>query len=187
MIGTAMLTTIDRAKRMSGGNPFEEDEQLELLLMAASSVIETYCNRSFGRNTYTERLSGTPDNSVRVRNYPVSSIESIEYGGRLLMDYDLDSSSGTLYRFSWPRGERSITVTYTAGYVLPGDDNGDDTDPRLPVAIEQACVLLAKTLGREPGIGSERVGDISVTYVTDGDRLPGVVKALLAPYRNIPV
>lgn len=83
----------------------------------------------------------------------------------------------------WPTGDHNIQVNYIGGYVLPGDATTDE--PRtLPEPLELACLLFAQLLLRDPGIRSERVGNINVTYAdTDADgRLPSAVESLILPY-----
>ncbi|MNL54722.1 hypothetical protein D3C87_1780750 [compost metagenome] len=87
---------------------------------------------------------------------------------------------GILYRLDgWPEGDRAIMISYTAGYVLPNDATTDEP-ATLPETLEFACIMLAKHLLREPGVTSERVGDISVTYAAE--EMPVAVQSLIAPH-----
>lgn len=76
-------------------------------------------------------------------------------------------------------GTRNIKVEYTAGYVLPSDVAGA-AESTLPRNYELACILFAQTLMQTPGVTSERVGDISVTYASAASGvLPSAVAALI--------
>lgn len=185
-----MLTTLAKAKTLLQipQLDIEDDLFIEPMLAAASSAIEDYCRRSFGYQAYTNgKFNGVRGSFLLLPNYPVHTVELLQIGGgpEPTDSFEIDTDNGTLYRkCGWPRGERSITVTYTAGYVLPGEDPIEGIPP-LPESLELACILLAQTLAREPGITAERVGDISVSYAAnDGAGLPSAVKALINPHRR---
>ncbi|WP_163854623.1 phage gp6-like head-tail connector protein [Paenibacillus elgii] len=183
-----MLTTLERLKGLLQ-IPKEEhgqDDELSLHLMVASQAIESFCKRSFRKQRYTERMSGYKSDYINLRNFPVERVDSLTGPTGEITDYEI-LSEGRLYRSSgWPIGKHNIQVTYTGGYVLPGDATPDN--PRtLPESIELACLFLAKTtLSGQLGIAAERLGDYSVTYnvKTDGSgfELPGAVISLISPY-----
>ncbi|ELK38861.1 hypothetical protein D478_27507 [Brevibacillus agri BAB-2500] len=101
-----------------------------------------------------------------------------------MTDYEAASEKGVLFRKDgWCAADRQITLTYTAGYVLPGDATPENPQT-LPESLELACILLCQTLMRQPGVTSERVGDIAVTYATESDGLPGAVKSLVDPFKR---
>lgn len=168
-----MLTTLEQFKKFG---IIEDESILSLYIAASSQVIENYCKRSFKRQTYTEILDGTGSPYLVLRNYPVHS------GTARYDKHEIElqpNEDGMIYLpDGWPTGTRNITVTYEAGYILPGE-----TNRTLPEAIEIACVFAVQGVMQNPsGIKSERVGDISVSY-GDGDAmLSSTVKSLLAPY-----
>ncbi|MNX97688.1 hypothetical protein D3C86_1300640 [compost metagenome] len=82
-------------------------------------------------------------------------------------------------RSGWPCGARIIEVEYSAGYILPSDQEGAAAST-LPENYSLACILYAQMLMRTPGVQSERVGDISVAYKDDGGDLPAAVKSLIS-------
>lgn len=188
-----MLTTLARAKSLLS-IPIEDtsqDEAISLFIEMASSIIETHCKRIFKKQSHTEKLSTVqepyqvtqqPLTKLVLRQYPVLSMESFSVLGESMTDYELLSDSGILYRQSgWPRGEYIIEASYTAGYITP-DIATTEQPVNLPKSLEMACILLIQTLMRAPGVTSERVGDLAVTYQSDGDNLPPAVKALIAPF-----
>lgn len=90
----------------------------------------------------------------------------------------IEPENGMLFRRTgWPCGARLVEVEYLAGYILPSDEAGAPP-ATLPENIELACIMFAQILLRSPGVKSERVGDISVTY-DESKGLPDVVKALI--------
>ena len=177
-----MLTTVKRAAAAMGRELYPEEEfSLEMSIEAASEAIERHCNREFGLKTHTQRLDGSGTHFLRLRNYPVHSA-AVKIRGKVIAadKYVIEAENGMLFRDTpWPEGERCVEVEYSAGYVLPSDDEGAHIT--LPRNIELACILYAQMLMTQtPGVASERVGDISVTYraMTSG-ALPPAVAALV--------
>jgi uncharacterized phiE125 gp8 family phage protein len=176
-----MLTTVDRARKMLRVDP-SDDDLLGLLIPAASAAIETYCNRKFTRAEYTERVDVRRSGYVLLRNYPLESVESID-DETDLSDYDIDREKGVVSKVGW-NDNNPVTVIYTAGYVLPGNTLVEGATT-LPADIEYGCILLIQHMRREPGVTSERVGDLAVTYAQNEGRMPPAVRALIDSYRNI--
>ncbi|WP_422659111.1 phage gp6-like head-tail connector protein [Paenibacillus sp. EC2-1] len=175
-----MLTTIHRLKGLLGSLADTwEDDMLTLQIASASSAIENRCKRHFKKQLYSERISGDATSKyINLRNYPIHNIESPS-------DWDFEVlDEGRLYRANgWHAGEHNILIRYVGGYVLPGDET--ESEPRtLPEPLELACLLLTQLMLRDPGIRSERVGNINVTYAdTDSEgRLPSAVESLISPY-----
>ncbi|QCT02719.1 hypothetical protein E6C60_2004 [Paenibacillus algicola] len=175
-----MLTTLPRLKGLLGP-PVDAmgDEMLMLHIASASSAIEKRCKRRFKKQRYTERISGDRKSKyINLQNYPVHDIE-------LPSDWNYEVlEDGRVYRAEgWPVGDHNITVSYTGGYVLPGD--ASEEQPRtLPESLELACLLLCQIMIRTPGIRTERVGDLSVTYEDSGfdGCLPRPVESLITGY-----
>lgn len=179
-----MLTTVKRAKKALGidESDTEQDFSLDLALAAASNAIERECNREFELKTYKQRLDGSGTQFLRLRNFPIQTVSGVKEGEKVIAEsvYEIESENGMLFkRYCWPCGTRNIEVEYTAGYVLPSDTAGS-AEATLPRNYELACILLAQTLMQTPGVTSERVGDISVTYASAvSGVLPAAVAALI--------
>jgi hypothetical protein len=178
-----MLTTVERLKSMAHiAEGAATDDDLRLQIIVASQQIESRCKRSFRKQVYQERVSGDSRSKyLNVRNYPVYDVLLLESEAGSIAEYEI-LDEGRLFRKSgWPSGEHNLSITYEGGYVLPGDDTPDN--PRtLPEALEYACILLVQHLQRRPGVKSERVGDISVTYSDEETDLPAPVLALITPF-----
>jgi len=101
-----------------------------------------------------------------------------------------------------PGGEyKRWLVEFTAGYVLSGGlstssalwstaGGSTSTGPTLPDEIEDATIEVAKGMYlsrlRDPGVTSERVGEVSITYQQPvGDGIPPSIAAILAPFRSM--
>ncbi|MGG6311570.1 hypothetical protein [Paenibacillus macerans] len=183
-----MLTTPEKAKSMTGGTI--PDEQLLPLLVAASAAIEERCRRIFKQQTYTETINTLKGPYQHVRQYPVRAVLVVHdrNGNYIPGTVEIvEDSPGILFnRQGWPQGERAVTVSYEAGYILPEDEK-EEMKANLPETLQYACILMAQHLLRNPGVLSERVGDISVTYeaLNPSLPLPAAVEALIAPHIRI--
>lgn len=178
-----MLTTLSKAKTMMGLDSEDNSQDIELLelVAVASTMIEATCRRQFKLQTHNNKITGLPGKYIRLPNYPVHSISSISGAGASLSGVEI-LDFGILYReCGWPLGDRAISITYSAGYVLPSEATAQNPST-LPQTLEFACILLMKHLQREPGIQTERLGDASVTYAAGESDMPGAVKALIGPH-----
>ncbi|WP_340395291.1 phage gp6-like head-tail connector protein [Paenibacillus sp. FSL E2-0177] len=177
-----MLTTLAKA-RLLGVDPANDmtDAELTALLTVASAAIEERCCRSFKLQQYTGRVNGMRGQYLYLPNYPVHSMSIYEKPEYPFSDIETLDNGVFFRRCGWPGGERGLSVTYTAGYVLP-EDATEENPSTLPETLEYACVLMAKHLQREHGVSSERVGDISVTYAAAEADMPMAVKSLINPH-----
>lgn len=182
------LTTATAASTVLGIPP--DTDGLDIAIEQASGMIADHCRRPFGLETVRE-IFRRPRSGLLLARSPAISFVSIDEGGNALTadDYELDGE--TLFRVShscrlpWVG---PITVTYSAGFVLPGD-SGTQT---LPAPVERAAILVASTIltsrTRDPMMRSESVEGVGSTswWVPDGGSLPSPeAEILLAPYRRI--
>ncbi|WP_218154757.1 phage gp6-like head-tail connector protein [Paenibacillus sp. UNC496MF] len=170
---------MERLKGMPGFAMYDAD-YLTLLIAAASAQIEAYLNRKLALQEVTERKNGSEASPyLHLSRYPIVGEVTAEVCGEPLDDVDvLNPELGRLYRKGgWPSGIGNVRVTYTGGYILPGND-----DSNLPDNIELACILEVQQLMRTPGVTSERVGEISVTYATE--KMSSASRSLLDGYRR---
>ncbi|MGN7169274.1 hypothetical protein ACTHSJ_25755 [Paenibacillus cellulositrophicus] len=178
-----MLATLKTAKQFMGvpDDDKSQDPLILAALKAASAAIEREANRSFEYKQYRQTLDGSGTQFLRLRNFPIQSVSMLKMKGveQAADSFAIESENGMLFKRSgWPCGARIIEVEYMAGYILPSDEAGAEP-ATLPENISLACILYAQMLMRTPGVASERVGDISVTYRDDGNDLPMAIKALI--------
>jgi hypothetical protein len=160
-----------------------KDSLLDQIIEGASAYIETYTNRKFGVEEYTEVLDGTPEDEIFLKQYPVVDILSLTISGNEV-DLDaeeesdqiiLDKETGSVYRENgFGSGRKAVRITYTAGYNLPeaSDESGPEEyesggDENLPAAIEAAAIRLsARVYERRTaeGVSSVSPGSMSVQY-----------------------
>jgi hypothetical protein len=114
-------------------------------LRQASAAIDTYCNRIFGRQTYSEALGGYGGTFLTLYHAPIITLGTITFDGDILTDVTIaEPLQGTILReagFDWttiryaglsaaggwmadgiplPLEEQpDYTVAYTAGFILP--------------------------------------------------------------------
>ena len=141
------LMTLDELKTMLGitSSSTANDEQLEMLIDANSSVISTLCNRVFAKEEVRETWRCLGSRRVYLTHWPVkeADIESVTTNGTERVDYELEEGSGKLSIFT--DRQEPIVVHYTGGYLLPDE---------APDALKQACSLMVVTSKAEAAAAS---------------------------------
>ncbi len=156
------------------GLPTVDPTDLRLIhaLSAASDVVRIYTGQTFDLvEDDTVHLDGTGTQSLQLPQllvYEVSDIKTLD-------DYDADrtpttlrtrmtQTSGLLYRIddTWPIGYRNIEVTYTHGYLFPGQTYSGllPVEP-LPALVRENTAAIAGTLysfTTEGVIDAEEIG-----------------------------
>jgi hypothetical protein len=201
------LTTLSRVQGELGLSTGTDTDMLLDMIGRASSAICREVRRPFGLETVTETLDGSGSRTLGLARTPVVEVTEVTEDGTTLdtTEYEIeDGEAGALFRANgWSRSaglrmwgveafssgyilpgfqDRRYSVTYTAGYVLPGDANPfllDGTlDPQpLPGAVEQACLETVRAwyLGSKAAITSVasggtgavsgvQIGSIKVSY-----------------------
>jgi hypothetical protein len=200
---STLLTTLDRVRAELGYADSEttDDDVLQDLIERASSAIAYETRRTFGLETVLETLDGSGSRLLPLTRTPILEVTEVTEDSTVLdtTEYSVeDKEAGALYRRNgWGRSgglrmwgneafssgyilpgyqDQRYTVTYRAGYLLPGEINpylgsGSDDPQPLPGAVEQACLdtVRAWFLDRDadPSVGAVRVGTLSVTYRGD--------------------
>lgn len=169
----------------------------ERLIAVSSDLIESYCGRAFAySDTASERLVPSGTNRLVLTRLPVISVESVEWDGSAVDDYELeDSALGFVWRDGgWPTNDRvpagvaleprpgtsqrTIVVSFAGGYVTPAQATAEL--PRtLPFDLEQACLDTACSLWRRVG------SDVSLPDYAAESPLPELVRSVLDRYRVI--
>lgn len=213
------------AATVAGDLGVTSDATVQRCVTAASRAIAAYCGRAFERATSViEYPVSFKRSRLLLARAPVVSIASIYEYDALVDSADYESvganaDAGIVLRLNgcwvstqeWDglttlspdRGdgrtdEYGVKVTYTAGYVTPGQNAVDAvtyTSVTLPEDVQEAAVMTSVGLYRSRGvdqmISSESIGDWSVSYFAQkanaSSLIPGVAQALLAPYRFVRV
>jgi hypothetical protein len=164
---TRLLTTRQRVKDELGITVTTYDTLLDTKIAEVSDEIAAFCGRDFGLTAVTETLRRwcwTED--IILARWPVVAISALSEAGTALTssDWFLDTPGGVLRRLNtdgtlsvWRGGD--IVVSYTYGWLLPGQSNRN-----LPLDVEAAAVDQVKASWfarkRDPVIRSETVDGV---------------------------
>lgn len=173
---TTHLTTLDRVKNELGITDTTDDDNIIRWISDASSLIAKECGRVFGREKVTETLPGSGGVLLGLSRAPLVTIHELYEDSNLLVegtDFAVEErESSALYKPSgWGKsgGMRAwgveafssgyilpgaaatmrYIVTYSAGWLLPGEQNpfvapGPNDIQNLPGALEIACLETVK-------------------------------------------
>lgn len=198
------LTTLATVKARMGISGSSEDAFLQDQITRQTAAALGYLNVIFaqdGTRTLAREILAETFRSIGPRKYlrtarrPISGITSIVQDDVTLeaADYVVDGRSGVISRlyngFETLWSAKSVVVTYTAGWVMPGA-----ADPNTPSELEDAVIHMVAA-GREarlrdPMIRSERTDGVSSASYFDpragSEGLPPSVLGMLAPYMDGP-
>jgi len=133
------LTTIATVRAETGMDPDQlDDAAVGALIDQASGLVAEHCNRIFAREKVKETFPCPTGRALILNRTPVVSVDGVVGAGGA--GYSLDPAAGLVYRTS---GHWSgvTSITYTAGYSLPGETGRD-----LPMRVERATVLIAAVI-----------------------------------------
>lgn len=212
------LTTLAAVKSELGIEDNKSDAWLKMQIQVASQVVTDYLNViaaddstvTLGQETLVEtfrvhhsrylsrRLDSERTQYLLLSRRPITSIASVVQDGLMLdpSEYEVDGT-GALKHLSADRptdwNGNKIVVTYTAGWLLPGQDGRN-----LPPDIESAVIGLVKMFRfareRDPNVKSEHdnipgVRDFQVDYFfrnpEPGAPLPEEIAQKLNRHRQI--
>lgn len=199
------LTTVARYKSFAEITGSSKDALISMLIIGVSGEVERWCKRKFKRQTYTNEVyDGTGTDKLYLKNSPIIAGQTLtlqkrtddtfNQGGWETVDseeYFVDHEAGRLVMVTqFIEGKQNYRVTYTAGYYLPSNtayQDGTDDDQDLPSDLEMAVLLLVNFFfnrRKSQGVASQRVRDVSVTYMKQIESDPEV-KAVLSQHRRI--
>lgn len=105
----ADLISLEQAKAQIPSAPSTDDNVLAALITACSGVVENYCRRRFGKQTFTELLHGTGTPYLFVSNPPITTVTAVR-GGML---------PACFVQFNDPTNQyQAATVSVTASAVV---------------------------------------------------------------------
>lgn len=178
----ANLTTLAKVKEWMGIKGDADDALLARLITAASAYIETWTNRTFASQAYSELRDGTGGQKMMFAETPVSAVSSVvvnglpipPYAGGTGAGYKFDASRVVLFGYTFGRGHNNVELNYTAGYSA------------TPPEIEQACIELVSLRYKERDrIGHQSkslVGETVTFMIRD---FPDSVRTILNNYRKV--
>lgn len=179
----ANLATLDEFKIYSGMKNPENDERTEAVLSSVSSLIKTYCGRTFNdySNDEFEEYFDGKQTYVYPREFPIIEVTTMEYSfdngityteGVAGTDYIIDRRNDRIYL---PTAQSysdigGVRLVYTGGYTsVPSD---------LKLAVYDMALMYLKA----ESVPKKTQGFTSVEYITSAD-FPSHIKRVLDLYR----
>lgn len=210
--GKTALVTTEAVKSLLSISNDEQDPALTILISQASSLLVRRLGRPLALQGYTERLRiHSHSQGINLSNGPIVSIQSITVEGQPwagpLEEMDVSRTMARicapgLARWrGWPARHypHKVTISYTAGYLLPGiDDPGvmpgmlSGQPLSLPDDIAGACLstvcCLYHSAGRDQAIKSESEQGVGNTVYQALDPMAGSIPPdALAVIDNLPL
>jgi hypothetical protein len=174
------LATVKGWLSMTGTS---DDGLLASLITACSAAIQSYLNRNFAQQAYTELRNGTGTSRMVVANYPLVSVQSVLVNGQAVQQssdgftqygWTFDDRGLTMIGDVWARGTRNVQIIYTAGYAS------------VPLDIAQTCAEWVAFCYRERdriGHASKSVQGETTAYITAA--MPQRVQLMLSQYKKV--
>ena len=179
-VNAGAIITVAELKAYVGVTTTDFDTIFEIFINSVSDEFNAYVGRKLGKATYTDvYFDGPAGSDLLLPHFPVVSITSIEEDGDTLVEGDYDdyllyADAGIIRRVmgSWLRGNKTIKITYVAGYVVQGATLGTG-ETALPGDLRLACLAQCarewkKAQGAEWGMTSRSFPDGSVTRTEKG-------------------
>lgn len=133
----SQLCALQDVKTYIAKTDTNSDAALTALITNVSAAIETYCNRTFASQSYTETRNGGCGQKMFLANGPVTAVASVTVNGQTVLEAPDASSGGFVFDSNvvyirpggagpqeFYKGIQNVTVQYTAGYAsTPSDVN----------------------------------------------------------------
>ncbi|KVN94981.1 hypothetical protein WJ69_07195 [Burkholderia ubonensis] len=174
------LTTLDNVKRWLKITTTSDDALLSSLITAASQYMETYCDREFVPQQFTEIRDGKGTTGMSFAHYPVTAISKVMIGSLVIppapqpgdpgypgVGYVFSATRIKLQGYYFWAGVANVELIYTAGYVA------------MPADLVQCCNELVGLRYRQ----RDHVGLMGATSV-DGQHI-GYDNAALSPAQAV--
>lgn len=160
------LCTISDVKAYLDISGTTYDTLLTDIVDRVSRIIEGKLDRIIAQQTgLVEYRDGSGSNTLTLRNYPIISITSIEYGidgafGETIAasEYWVELERGYVHRVNsgiWTRGHRNHKITYDAGFAT------------VPTDYEHAAVMMSARVFKMKDhviMQSQNLKDGSITF-----------------------
>jgi hypothetical protein len=140
------LVTLAEAKTYLGISGSDDDTLLNSLINNSSTAIESYCDRNFIAQNYSEFYNGLGQRKLRLRNFPVTSIQRLATGSKLAMT--VSSTDTTDLRASVEVREGKINLQRFAS-------NGTESNTELTFATYKTTSALAAQITSTTGFSAE--------------------------------
>ncbi|MFD8018925.1 phage gp6-like head-tail connector protein [Streptomyces lavendulae] len=170
-----LATVDDVAARIGRAVSTDENPRISAFLTDVTGLIEDYCGRDLTRRQ-SETFTLVPEGAYRLtvpgRFATFLAVDAVHQGGQALDDWTW-TGRHLVRAAGW--GQPIVTVTGSWGYPTP------------PASLRAvACSEVIRWLALSPGVESERVGEVEVSFAgaSSAQSLSSVSKASLKPYRR---
>jgi hypothetical protein len=140
------LVTLAEAKTYLGISGSDDDTLLNSLINNSSTAIESYCDRNFIAQNYSEFYNGLGQRKLRLRNFPVTSIQRLATGSKLALT--VSSTDTTDLRASVEVREDKVNLQRFAS-------NGTESNTELTFATYKTTSALATQITSTTGFTAE--------------------------------
>ena len=169
------LCELEEVKLYLGMTVTTNDTLLEMLIDSASSYIESYTNRIFEIQEYTEIINGTGTNRLPVSYAPIFNVNSVTsiYGIGVTPQFTKNLiylTDGTIFT----EGKMNWTVNYEAGFE------------EIPYDVRQACIDMVAFKYKEKdriGINTKTLAGEVISF--EKRDLKDHIRSLLANYIRV--
>ena len=178
----ADLVTLDEYKTYVGIRSVEQDDRINAIIPMVSSLIRTYCGRSFTTESIEEYKDA--ESYISLNEFPILEIENFEVSTDngatytplvAYTDYIFDKVNDAISfpsYSSYTNYFNAIRITYTAGYEA------------IPADLKLAVLDTIQYYLKNDSTPKKTVGFVSVEYVTSSD-FPHHIKRVLDLYRKL--
>ncbi|MFD8886428.1 phage gp6-like head-tail connector protein [Streptomyces erythrochromogenes] len=159
------------------GRPVAADEtaRVSAFLLDVTGLVEDYCGRDMDRRS-GQSITLYPEGGcvlpVPLRYQTFLTVSAVHQDGQAVTDY-LFNGRALTRDAGW--GESAVTITASWGYEV------------APASLRAvACSEVIRWLALSPGVESERVGEVEVTFSGAGSAqtLSTATRTTLRPYRR---
>ena len=195
------LTTKEKVKLLLGITVSTDDALIDMMIGWVTDFIENYCGgRRFKETTYTNEEYDQPEgDKVFLRNWPVSSLTSVQYRTGTIAsptfisfdanDYILYGNEGFIKFFARFHGilgvAKALRFSFVAGYKIDfaNELSATHTLPFDLTAVATQLVANIFNTKDSGGLKSESTEGQSVTYADmSADNLSDAQKQILSKY-----
>lgn len=188
-----MLTQLSTVKARLSIVGDADDPTLTRVIESVSARFERFCNRTFGRQTSATEEFSADCAEIAVACYPLEAVTLFEIkssestGWQAITpapEYLIRSRCIVSLESQLGRRSQAARITYTGGYVLPGDEPkpGQTT---LPADIQEACIeQVACWYLNRTKLGLLSVTDSGLTTAYAQQELLPAVQATLLRHRR---
>jgi hypothetical protein len=159
----------------------DKDSLLNALIAECSAMIESYCNRTFRKTSYSESYDGNGGVELFLKQYPITEVTSLAVDdvAYFSVDYVIYADEGIVKLTDgsvFSKGSRNVEIVYKAGHEI------------VPHDVQLSCLKLVALAFKETdsdriGIVSQNFGDQSTSFVTS--EFPDDIRKILNPHKKV--